>query len=121
MAGREAKGERWRFSQLSHELRLVRNGLLAYMERYNIVPDVGAPEPRWTVGDASYFGTVLAVGAVATREAAEQTHRELAAISGVRASADLLQESCLLARVVSPSGTSFREARESARTRFLMP
>jgi urease accessory protein len=120
MAGREARGERWRFSQLSHELRLVRNGSLVYMERYNIVPDGCAPEKRWTFDDASYFGTVLAVGDAATQEAAERTHRELAAIGGVRASADLLQEDCLLARLVSPSGTSFREARESARTRFLM-
>ena len=120
MAGREARGERWRFSRLAHELRLVRNGLLAYMERSNIVPDACAPEKRWTVDNASYFGTVLAVGSAATRESAEQTHRQLAAISGVRASADLLQEHCLLARIVSPSGTSFREARESVRTRFLV-
>jgi urease accessory protein len=120
MAGREARGERWRFSQLFHELRLVRNGLLAYMERYNIVPDACALEKRWTVGSASYFGTVLAVGAAATRESAERTYRELAAIGGLRASADLLEEHCLLARIVAPSGTSFREARESVRTSVLM-
>jgi urease accessory protein len=120
MAGRDARGERWRFSQLSHELRLARSGMLAYMERYNIVPDVCASEKRWTVDDASYFGTVLAVGAAATREAAERTHRELAAIGGVRGSADLLEENCLLARLVSKSGTSFREARESTRTRLFM-
>src|SRR5262245_23146429 len=33
MAGREARGERWLFSCLSHELRLMRAGTLAYMER----------------------------------------------------------------------------------------
>jgi urease accessory protein len=121
MAGREARGERWQFSQLSHELRLVRNGLLTYLERYNIVPDVSAPAKRWTVDDASYFGTVLVAGVAATREAAERTHGELAAIGGVRGSADLLQENCLLARLVSPSGTSFREAREFLRSVRLQP
>ena len=120
MAGREARGERWRFSQLSHELRLVRNGWLAYMERYKIVPDVCAPEKRWTADDAAYFGTVLAVGSAATREAAERVHHDLAAIGGVRASADLLEENCLLARLVSQAGTSFRQARELARTPFLI-
>jgi urease accessory protein len=121
MAGREARGERWQFSQLFHELRLARNGTLAYLERYNIVPGVSAAEKRWTVDDASYFGTVLAVGAAATREAAERTHRELSAIGGVRGSADLLDENCLLARVASKSGTSFRGARESMRTQLFMP
>jgi urease accessory protein len=119
MAGREARGERWRFSQLSHELWLMRNGVLAYLERYNIIPRVCAPEQRWTVDDACYFGTVLVVGAMATREAAERTHREVAAIGYVRASADLLQEQCVLARLVASSGTSFREARDSTRTQFL--
>ena len=112
MAGREARGERWRFSQLAHELRLVRNGMLAYMERYNIVPGARAPESRWKVDDASYFGTVLAIGAAATREAAERVHQEFAAIDHVRASADLLEEHLLLARLVAQSGTSFRQARE---------
>src|SRR5262245_15530364 len=60
MAGREARGERWRFSQLAHELQLVYGGTLAYMERYAIAPDASAPGRRWTVDDASYFGTVLA-------------------------------------------------------------
>jgi urease accessory protein len=118
MAGREARGERWRFSQLAHELRLVRNGTLAYMERYNIVPDAGVLERRWTADEASYFGTVLALGAAATREVSERTYRELAAIEGVCASTDLLEQNLLLARLVSSSGTSFREARELTRTRF---
>lgn len=116
MAGREARGERWRFSQLAHELRLARNGMLAYMERYNIAPDACAPESRWTVADASYFGTVLAVGRAATRGAAERMHQELAIVSELRASADLLEENLLLARLVSQSGTSFRQARELTRS-----
>jgi urease accessory protein UreH len=89
--------------------------MLAYMERYNIAPDPCAPERRWTVADASYFGTVLAVGAAATREAAERMHRELATINDVRASADLLEENLLLARLASQSGTSFRQGRELTR------
>lgn len=116
MAGREARGERWQFSQLAHELRLVRNGTLAYMERYNIAPDACVPATRWAAADACYFGTVLVVGAAATREAAERTDRECAAIGDVRASADLLEQNLLLARLVSRSGTSFRRARESTRT-----
>lgn len=116
MAGREARGERWRFSQLAHELRLVRDGALTYMERYTIVPDARALESCWIAAGASYFGTVLAIGAAATWEVAEHTHCELAAIADLRGSADLLEPNLLLARVVSQSGTSFRQARESIRT-----
>jgi urease accessory protein len=112
MGGREAKGERWQFAKLAHELRLVRNGKLAYVERYNIVPGDVAPARRWTAADACYFGTVLAVGRAATREAAERVHRELAARKHVRASADFLDEQLLLARLVSQDGTAFRQARE---------
>lgn len=115
MAGREARGERWRFSELAHELRLMRDGTLSYLERYNITPGANAPENRWTVDDACYFGTVLTVGSGATREAAERAHHELAVVGNVRATADLLERNLLLTRLVARSGTSFRQARELAR------
>src|SRR5258708_16320750 len=62
MAGREARGERWRFSQLGHELRLMRAGTLTYMERYNITPTTGSPRRRWIADEACYVRTVVAAG-----------------------------------------------------------
>ena len=67
MAGREARGERWRFSRLAHELRLVRAGTLTYMERYSITPATGLPGHRWIADEACYFGTVLAAGEAVNR------------------------------------------------------
>ena len=38
MCGREGSGERWRFNTLARQLRLRRNGALAYLERYRVEP-----------------------------------------------------------------------------------
>jgi urease accessory protein UreH len=118
MAGREARGERWRFSRLAHELRLVRAGSLAYLERYAIEPGGSAPANRWTVGDACYFGTVLVVGAAAARDAAREVHQDLDARGEVRGSADLVEELVLLARLTSQSGSAFHQARASTLARL---
>jgi urease accessory protein len=114
MAGREAKGERWLFSRLSHELRLVRAGTLAYMERYRITPRTDRLNHRWVADDACYFGTVLAVGEKVSRELGAQLHHGLSVREGLRASADLLDRSLLLARLVSGDGRTFHPARTFA-------
>jgi urease accessory protein len=111
MAGREARGERWRFCELSHELKLSRAGTLAYLERYRIAPDVSALNQRWTTDDACYFGTMLAAGPTIHREVAAHVHEQLSSRPGVRATADVLDENLLLLRLVSGEGVSFREAR----------
>jgi urease accessory protein len=111
MAGREARGERWQFAHLSHELRVSRAGALVYMERYSIVPGKSDPTHRWTADGASYFGTTIAVGPRMNRDVARRLHDQLGSRPGMCASADLLDENLLLARLVSADGTAFHQAR----------
>ena len=118
MAGREAKGERWRFARLSHELRLTRAGLLAYLERYRITPAINQLNGRWIANDACYFGTVLAAGHAVSGDAGAQLHQRLAGLPGLKASADSLDRSLVLARLVSGDGHRFHSARTLA-TEFL--
>ncbi|HEX7792926.1 MAG TPA: urease accessory protein UreD [Vicinamibacterales bacterium] len=114
MAGREARGERWRFSHLEHELRLLWNGTLTYMERYRIAPGAGDPARRWIGDEACYFGTGLAVGATVNRALAGDLHETLRGRVGVRGSADVLEDRLLLLRIAANDGTSFRTARVCA-------
>ena len=111
MAGREARGERWRFSRLAHELRLVRAGTLTYMERYSITPATDFPRRRWIADEACYVGTVLAAGGAVNRSLVREVHDQLQERSGVRASADLVEEQLLLLRLVGSEGTAFHQAR----------
>jgi len=113
MAGREARGERWRFSRLAHELRLVSSGTLAYVERYRIAPASDRPGHRWIADHGCYFGTLLAVGVPRDRTFAANAHLEMGRYEQVRGSADLLDERILLARLVSANGTSFHHARQA--------
>jgi urease accessory protein len=110
MAGREARGERWCFAHLSHELRLVRAQTLAYMERYTIAGD-RIPDQRWTGDTACYFGTVLVVGEQVDEGLAGRVHQSLAASEQLRGSADALKEGLLLARLAGRAGVSFHAAR----------
>ena len=112
MSGRAARGERWQFLALAHELRLTRGGSLVYLERYRIDPGEGGLERRWVASDACYFGTVLMVGPEATRATAERLHHGLAERRDVRASADLLEGEVLLVRLTAASGPAFHEARQ---------
>src|SRR5262245_15429739 len=110
MAGREASGERWRFVSLAHELRVVRAGTLAYLERYRIAPGTDRPRHRWIGDEGCYFGTLLATGGAFGRAIAADAHREIAVYPSIRGSADWLDEWLLLARLVSADGKSFHHA-----------
>src|SRR5205814_9441760 len=94
MTGRAGRGERWRLSALDHELRLVHDGTLDYLERYRIRPETNACDgpaeaghhvltSPWITGQADYFGSVIVKGAGMARELAEQLHVALAAMDGV--------------------------------------
>jgi urease accessory protein len=121
MAGRVARGERWRMSRLAHELRMVRGGTLEYLERYAICPAADGPGPAttgvdlitgpWIAGDADYFGTAIAAGALSAQQVAEQLHDELAGIAGIEAAADALNDSLIVVRLRSASGAAFHRAR----------
>lgn len=126
MAGRAGRGERWQLSALDHELRLVHNGKLEYLERYAIRSGAataeGPPTPGrhllispWIAGAADYFGTALVKGAGPARELAEQLHLELAAVEGIQAAADALSDSLAVVRMLSASGAAFHRARQLIR------
>jgi urease accessory protein len=111
MSGRHARGERWKFASLAHELAVSRDGSLEYLERYRLQPnELAVPRP-WAAGDASYLGTTLMTGRLIEPGVAERLHIELEHLAGVRAAADRLHDRVLLVRLLSVSGSAFHEAR----------
>jgi urease accessory protein UreH len=118
MTGRCGRGERWEFASLAHELEVIRNGTIEYLERYRLVPGDRTGEQSWVTGDAEYFGTAIASGARIDPADAERLHRELAAVIGVHGAADRLDEALLVVRLMSASGSAFHEARSLIRRRM---
>ena len=117
MSGRQARGERWKFTSLAHEISVSREGSLEYLERYRIQPSERAVSRPWAAGDASYLGTTLMTGRPIEPGAAERLHTELGRLAGVRAAADLLDARLLLVRLLSEFGPGFHEARRWIRDR----
>jgi urease accessory protein len=118
MAGRVGRGERWRLSTLAHELRLVHDGTLEYLERYAIRPAADALLSPWIAGNADYFGTAIAKGVETARQVAEQLHGSLAGIREVDAAADALSDSLVVVRMLSASGAAFHRARQLLREKL---
>jgi len=115
MSGRHARGERWRFASLAHELAVSRDGSLEYLERCRIEPCDLAVSGPWVAGDASYFGTTLMTGRPIEPRVAERFQIELGRLGGVRAAADRLDDRVLLVRLLGESGAAFHEARHRIR------
>jgi urease accessory protein len=111
MSGRQARGERWQFTSLAHEIAVSRDGSLEYLERYRIQPSELAVSRPWLAGDASYLGTTLMTGRPIQPGAAERLQIELGRLAGVRAAADLLDDRVLLVRLLSALGPAFHDAR----------
>jgi urease accessory protein len=112
MAGREARGERWQFASLAHELRVSRGSTLAYLERFRVAPSERGISHPWIASDACYFGTTLVSHAGADASVAERLHADLAQVPGVHAAADLLDAGFLLVRLMGSSGVPFHAARK---------
>ncbi len=115
MTGRQARGERWTFASLAHELSVSRDGSLEYLERYRIQPSELAVSRPWAAGDASYLSTILLTGRTIEPRVAERLHVELGRLAGVRAAADRLDERVLLVRLLSTFGPDFHAARRRIR------
>ena len=113
MSGRQARGERWKFASLAHEIVVSRDGSLEYLERYRIQPNEMDVLRPWVAGDASYLGTILMTGRPIESGVAERLHIELGRLVGVRAATDRLDDRLLLVRLLSVSGPAFHEARRS--------
>ena len=111
MAGREARGERWQFGSLAHELGVWRGGVLAYLERYAVTPAERSASRPWVASDACYFGTTIVSRDGLDADMAERLHTVLAQLPGVRAAADLLDTGFLLARLMGSAGVAFHAAR----------
>ena len=111
MSGRQASGEHWRFASLAHEIAVVRDGALDYLERYRIQPMDVDVSRAWAARDASYLGTTLMIGRPIEPGVAEHIHIELGRLNGVLAAADRLDNRVLLVRLMSTSGPAFHEAR----------
>ncbi|MEQ1868801.1 MAG: urease accessory protein UreD [Vicinamibacterales bacterium] len=111
MAGREARGERWRFASLAHELTLYRGERIAYLERYGIEPLTSAVSAPWVGGDASYFGSAIVCGEPELVDA-EALHGQLVNVVDVHSAADRLEPGLTLVRLMGPSGVAFHRARQ---------
>jgi urease accessory protein len=115
MSGRHARGERWKFASLAHEIVVCRDGTREYLERYRIQPNELAVSRPWAAGDAAYLGTTLMSGRPIEPGVAERLHIELGRRAGVRAAVDRLDERVLLVRLHSAHGPPFHEARPRIR------
>lgn len=112
MSGREARGERWRFASIAHELRICCGGGLAYLERYRLAPGGRPASQPWVAADAAFFGTTIAAGGAGTASIdAERLHAALEAIDGITGSADALNESLVVVRLMGALGVPFHQAR----------
>jgi urease accessory protein UreH len=115
MAGREGRGERWRFASLGHQLRVTRGTAVEYLERYRIAPAEAPVGAAWVAGGCCYFGTALTSGWPAEVGDAERLHLELAGMPGLHASADRLGAALTLVRLAATGGPAFHEARARIR------
>jgi urease accessory protein UreH len=103
--GRTARGERWACASLRHELAIRRDGVLEYLERWQLgSADVLASHP-WAAADCSYLGTVLTSGVAIAGTDVEALHRRLDARTRVCAAGDLLDDRLLLVRRGVPRGS----------------
>jgi urease accessory protein len=118
MAGRDARGERWQFTSLAHELKLQLDNRLIYLERYRLEPERRTLDARWIAGQATYFGTAIAAGTAVDRTEVESLQRDLEAIDGVSAAADCLEPGVALIRLMAASGVPFHNARERVADRL---
>ncbi len=109
MAGREARGERWQFTRLEHELSVRRGDHLVYLERYLLEPRRHPVNTRWLAGDASYFGSILAVATDETDRAG--LHALCGSLTGVDGAVDQVERDVMLVRLMSVSGANFHAAR----------
>jgi urease accessory protein len=115
MIGRLARGERWQFDTLDHELKLSRDGCLDYLERYQLCPRrAGPPSAPWVASTAAYFGTILSSGRMVPN-CIETLADELGRLPGLRSGVDALDDDLALVRLMGDHGGVFHQARSRTR------
>jgi urease accessory protein UreH len=118
MAGRVGRGEQWRFRSFKHELRLLRDSTLEYLERYEILPGEKHVTGPWVAGSGCYFGTSLSSGRVLASDEAEQLQDELSGLDGLDGAADRIDSKLLIVKLVGRSGAPFHNARRLVNRRL---
>jgi len=108
----EVTGERWAFTSLGHELRISREKILEYLERYRIVPTERNVAHPWAAGEACYFGTLIRSGVATSLADAERLHAELASRKGVRAATDAVSPTLWITRALATRGVPFHAVRQ---------
>jgi urease accessory protein len=119
MAGRVARGERWRFDTLAHTLRFRLGESLAYLERYRLDAERGRADRAWAAGGATHVGTTVIHDALASADAASALHAVLQRTVDLRGAADLVERRLIVARVLGENGASFAAARHELRRQAL--
>lgn len=115
MSGRCGRGEAWRFDSLAHELRVVIDGALAYLERYRLDGGADGPTRRWIIDRADYVGTTLVHHPAIDDATAALVQRTLAAAAGVTVGVDRVAPSLLVVRMIGRHGPAFAAARRALR------
>ena len=106
MTGRVGRGESWKFRELASETRLTIGGRLSYLDRFHL--DSENPyRSTFAMGTAGHTALGLNVGKHARRIASE-LHDALP-----DAGVDTLEDTLLIARVVSPDGPHFHHSHET--------
>jgi urease accessory protein UreH len=111
MAGREARGERWHFASLAHELRVVRDGTLEYLERFRLEPDAAVLSSAWLASKCCYFGSTIVSAVEADAELAERAYNRIASFNRVHGAVDCTEPQLLLVRLMAEEGPPFHAAR----------
>jgi len=119
MAGRAARGETWRFTELAHEVQVRTDSRCAYLERYRLEPANRHITERWSAGNAAYCSTVLVWHARADPDAAACLQRSVTEIRAVTGAADMVEPGLIVARLAARAGPPFAAARSALRAAAL--
>ena len=112
--GRTARGERWAFHELAHQLEVWRDDRLEYLERYRVAPAATNVRHPWIAERGNYFGTMVESGSRVHPDRVEALHRSLVNIPGLRAAADALDDRLMLVRLAADLAAPFHQGRDAA-------
>lgn len=111
MSGRASRGEMWQFESIDHELSVLVDRSLEYLERYRLAPASRRVRDTWMAGEANYLATTIVHHDEATPSRAEELQRELASVAGVTAGIDVVTPGLMIGRFLGPSGVAIARAR----------
>lgn len=110
MAGRVARGERWRFRELSSETRVSSADGLLYLDRFSL-PNLHE-RAAWAMSDCNYLGCGFYAGD-GVAGLVPRLHEALP-----EAGVNVLTPDVVLVRVVSRDGPDFHRSREAFAANF---